>query len=134
MNKLLLVVLVVASLAVSALVAGCGSGVQFVRQDITEYPPKPADAEIEIFTGGIMAPHVVIGTMRAGKEIEASFDESSTYNDVLESMKKHARKIGADALIHVQLENPGAMSSRVGFTATAVRYLTESTKISSKAS
>ena len=133
MKKLLLVVFAVASLAVSgSLVTGCGSGVQFVRQDITEYPPKSEDAEIKIFDGGVMTPHVVIGTMKAGKEVKASFGEGSTYDEVLESMKKHARKIGADALINVRLENISEMSARVDLTATAVRYLTESTKISSK--
>ncbi len=72
--------------------------------------------------------------MKAGKKIEASYGDSSTYEDVLESMKAHARKIGADALVNLRIENAAEISIRVDLTATAVRYLTESRTISSKAS
>ena len=47
--------LVVLGLVVLGLTA-CGSGVQFVRQDMTEYAPKAKDADIDIRDGGQCTP------------------------------------------------------------------------------
>jgi hypothetical protein len=117
---------VAALAAVALLVPGCGSGVQFVRQDMTEYPAKDKDAQIGVFDGDISRPHVVIGTLTLDREVKASFGDSSTYDQVLEEMMAYARRIGADALIRVRpLNDAGSMSARVAVTATAVRYLRE---------
>lgn len=119
------------SLAVlAALVAGCGSGVEFVRQDMTEYPSKPSNAVVEVHDSEIMRPHVVIGTLTAGREMEASYNSNSTYDQVLESLKSYARKVGADALMNVRpVGDAGTVSSRVELTAVAVRYLNQANTV-----
>ena len=125
--------LVVLGLVVFGLTA-CGSGVQFVRQDMTEYAPKAKDAEIDIRDGGTMHPHVVIGTLTASQEMKASFNGDSTYDKVMADLEKHARKVGADALINVHpVSENGDLEPKVVITATAIRYLTERSTVTSKA-
>jgi hypothetical protein len=123
----------IAALAVVALLAsGCGSGVQFVRQDMTEYPPKDTSAKIAVFDGAITRPHVVSGTMTLDKKIKASFDDTSTYDDVLDEMVAYARQVGADALVRVRpVMDDKTITSRVTLTATAVRYLRENSVVTS---
>lgn len=110
--------------ALAVLLSGCGSGVQFVRQDMTEYPPKPGDAHIDIYDSGVTRPHVVIGTLRAGKKMKASFNDKSTYDEVMDSLVRYARKVGADALAEVKPVDQGrSTDTRIELTATAVRYM-----------
>lgn len=126
--------LVVFGLVVLGLTA-CGSGVLFVRQDMTEYAPKPKDAEIDVMDGGTMQPHVVIGTLTASKKMEASFNDESTYDNVMASLEEHARKVGADALINVRpVTRNGEVDTKIVITATAIRYLTEGVTVISKES
>ena len=125
--------LVVLGLVILGLTA-CGSGVQFVRQDLTEYAPKAKDAELDVLDGGTMQPHVVIGTLTASKNMEASFNDESTYDNVMADLEKHARQVGADALINVRPLDEGGSDAKVVITATAIRYLTERTTVTSKES
>jgi hypothetical protein len=97
---------------------------------MTKYPPKPDDAKITLHEGGIRAPHVVIGTLTAKKEIKASFNDESTFDQVLNTLKKEARKIGADALINLRPIN--SEDASVIITATAVHYLKETGTVSSQ--
>ena len=64
-NPKKLAVRLVPAIALAVLVTACGSGVTFVRQDMTEYPPRPSDAVVEIHDNDVMKPHVVIGTLTA---------------------------------------------------------------------
>jgi hypothetical protein len=122
----------IAALAVVALLAsGCGSGVQFVRQDMTAYPPKDADTEIPVFDSGITRPHVVIGTLTLERKMKASYGDASTYDEILQDLMAYARKIGADALVGVRPVDEGAISTKIALTATAVRYLQESRVVTS---
>lgn len=122
----------IAAMAVVALLAsGCGSGVQFVRQDMTEYPPKDSDTEIAVFNGGITRPHVVIGTMTMDRKIKASYGDDSTYDDVVAAMTDYARKVGADALVGLRPVMDDNTGSRVTLTATAVRYLRQNSTVTS---
>lgn len=123
----------IAALAVVALLAsGCGSGVQFVRQDMTEYPPKDAKAEIPVFDSGITRPHVVMGTLTLERKMKASYGDASTYDEILKDMMAYARKIGADALMDVRpVTDEGNISTKITLTATAVRYLQESRVVTS---
>ena len=114
---------------VAAAVSACGSGVQFVPQDMMKYPPKPSDARIEIHDGGVMQPHVVIGTLTAGKEMKASFDDDSTYDQVISSLKKHARKVGADALINVRPVK--SEDARLVISAIAIRFFEQKRSVTS---
>lgn len=110
-------------------IAGCGSSVQFVRQDMTNYPPKPADAKVEIHDGGVMQPHVVIGTLTAGKEMKPSLGDDSTYDLVMRDLEKYARKIGADALIDVHPVS--SEDTQVVISATAIRYFQQKRSVTS---
>jgi len=114
--------------------SACGSGVQFVRQDMTEYAPKPKDAKLDVLDGGTMQPHVVIGTLTASKDMDISFNGDSTYDKAMSDLEKHARKVGADALINVRPVNQEGTDAKVVITAVAIRYLTERTTVTSKAS
>ena len=119
--------------AAGVTLSSCGSNVKFVRQDMTEYPPKPANAPIEIHRGSVLEPHVVIGTMTAEKTIEASFSSESTYDEVLAWLKDQAREVGADALVGVSPVNEvGGLNTKLVLTATAIRYLEPSKTITSQ--
>ena len=114
---------------VALAVSACGSGVQFVPQDMTKYPPRPSDAMIEVYDGGVMRPHAVIGTLTAAKEMKASFGGDSTYDQVIGDLKKHARKVGADALIHVHPVS--SEDARVVISATAIRFFEQKRSVTS---
>jgi hypothetical protein len=125
---------VVSLVSLAIALSACGSGVQFVRMDMTEYPPKDSDAVIEIHDGGVTRPHVVIGTLTAGQKMKTSFTDVSTRDQVLGSLTDYARKIGADALINVKPVGGEDLSTRVEMSATAIRYLNPGKTIGSRAS
>jgi hypothetical protein len=112
-------------IAVGVALSSCGSKVEFVRQDMTPYPPRPDNAPIEIHRGTVSRPHVVIGTMIAEKTIEATLSGESTYDEVMDWLMDHGRKVGADALIEVHPVNPdfGGLKSKLVMSAVAIRYL-----------
>lgn len=122
------------ALALSALTA-CGGGVQFVRQDMTKYPSKAKDAPIEVLEEGTTKPYVVIGTLTVDREIKSSFNDRSTYDEAMDALKDHARKVGADALIDVKpVGDSGGLNARVVLSGTAVRYMEQTEQVSSKTS
>ena len=62
--------------------------------------------------------------------MKASFNDNSTYDEVLESLKIHARKVGADALMNVRpVGDAGTITSRVELTAVAIRYLNQANTV-----
>jgi len=125
--------LVALLIGVAAALSACGSGVKFVRMDATEFPPKDDSAKIEIFEGDITAPHIVIGTLSAKKDMDPSYNDQSTYDEVMDTLKEEARKVGADALVNVRplTAEGGGLKSRVQVTATAVRYLEKAETVTS---
>ncbi len=119
----------------AAALAGCGSGVRFVpMQESAQYTPKDRNAPIEIHEGSVLTPHVVIGKLSACKTMDAAFNDSSTYDQLLASLKDYARKVGADALIEVKpsADEGGGLKSQVRMDAVAVRYLTLESSVGSK--
>ncbi len=125
------------TLALAAVtLSACGSGVQFVRVDPNEFPPKEDSARIQIYDGNVSTPHIVIGNLVARKNMDASFDDSSTYDDLIISLKKYARKVGADALINVKpvTSEGGGLKSKVEVSAVAIRYLEKQSTITAKTS
>jgi hypothetical protein len=120
------------ALAALTLLTACGSGVQFVRQDMTQYPSKPDDAQIEVLDSGTMKPYVVIGTLTVDRQMKASFNDRSTYDDAIAMMVAHARKVGADAIINLKpVDDPSGLEARVVLTGTAVRYMEQAERVSS---
>jgi hypothetical protein len=105
--------------------AGCGSGIRFVREDVTTYPAKGAEEPIEVREGGSLRPHVVIGTFTAERNMKASYGDGSSLDRIMDDLKKEARKVGADALVHVHpiLSEEHRTEAKLEIVATAVRYL-----------
>jgi len=127
-----MIVRVVLCVVTAVLIGGCGSGVRFVRRDETKYPSRPKNAVVETFPQTTMAPHIVIGTLSTHKGMHAFFNDKSVYDEVMAELKSYARKVGADALIHVQPRYVGeGMDGKVLVEATAVRYLQQSETITS---
>ena len=122
--------------ATAAGLSACGSGVRFVRMDATEYPARDKYAPVEVFEGSVMTPHVVIGTLSAGRSMDANFNDRSTYDDLVASLKEYARKVGADALTEVRplSTETGGMKSKLSITARVVRYLEPGASLRSKES
>lgn len=120
-------------LAMSLLV-GCGSGVQFIPEHDVTYPPRDNDATVELFTGSINRPHVVIGTLTAEERMKASFTDRSTYDSVVTSLKNKARELGADALINAHpLSDPkSSAGTKLAVMAQAVRYMEPEVTLRSK--
>jgi len=120
---------------VLAAAAGCGSGVRFVRSHPTEFAPKDAHAEIQVLSAGTNRPHLVIGSLTAKKTMKATFDDKSTYDAVLKSLKDYARQVGADALIHTRPipAEDGGQSTDVTVTAQAIRFMEQEASLRSAA-
>jgi hypothetical protein len=116
--------------------SACGSGVRFVRMDATEYPARDKYAPVEVFEGSVVTPHVVIGTLSARRNMDAAFNDRSTYDDLVASLKDYARKVGADALTEVKplSTETGGMKSGLSITARVVRYMEPGASLRSKAS
>jgi hypothetical protein len=121
--------------AAASVLASCGSGVRFVRQDLTEYPAKPSDAAVEVHEGGVLTPHVVIGTFTAERGMKADYGDGSNLDRTLNDLRRAARGVGADALIHVRpvLSEKNMSRARIEITATAVRYLQPTISVTSEA-
>jgi hypothetical protein len=122
--------------ATAAGLSACGSGVRFVRMDATEYPARDKYAPVEVFEGSVVTPHVVIGTLSARRNMDAAFNDRSTYDDLVASLKDYARKVGADALTEVKplSTETGGMKSGLSITARVVRYLEPGASLRSKES
>ena len=135
-NRFRIPALVLTAVLAATFLSACGSGVQFVRVEPTEFPPKDDAARVEIFDGPISTPHIVIGNLTARKDMNASFNDSSTYDELIRALKKHARKVGADALIKVRpvTTEGGGLKSKVEVSAVAVRYLERQSTITAATS
>lgn len=122
--------------ATAAGLSACGSGVRFVRMDATEYPARDKYAPVEVFEGSVVTPHVVIGTLSARRNMDAAFNDRSTYDDLVATLKDYARKVGADALTEVKplSTETGGMKSGLSITARVVRYLEPGASLRSKES
>jgi len=120
------------SVLIALFLTGCGSGVRFVRLDDTTYAPKPQNAPLAVLTGDSMEPHVVVGTLITARKMEASFDDRSIYEEAIGDLKACARKVGADALTRVSPRVRGeGMGGKLEVKATAIRYLTLATTVTS---
>jgi hypothetical protein len=122
--------------AAAAGLSACGSSIQFVREDSYRYPARDQYAQVEVYQGSVMTPHVVIGTLSAHRTLDANFNDRSTYDDIVAQLKDYARKVGADALteVHPVATETGGMKSKISVTAKAVRYLEAGATLRSKES
>jgi hypothetical protein len=127
-----MIVRIIVGFVTAALLAGCGSGVRFVRMDETKYAALPKNTVVETFPQDTMKPHVVIGTLTTEKHMHASFNDRSVYDEAVDVLKSYAREIGAQALIHVEPHHIGeGMDGKLRIEATAIRYLEPSETVTS---
>jgi len=86
------------------------------------YPPKPAEAEIEVFqTGQPTRPFERIA--RLVVHVEKSFFVSSSLENALPELKKQARLAGADAVIEIEENWSTVVETKIyNVTATGIRY------------
>ena len=105
--------------------SGCGSNVDFVRVDPTEFPSRDSKAPVEIHRGKVLRPHIVIGVVTASQNMEATTGALSTYDDVVRQLKEKARKVGGDALVELRpvYSDGASLNSEVQFTAKVVKFL-----------
>lgn len=86
------------------------------------YPPKPEDAVIDIYFKGSFA--LPPSPLEEVGRVEASYYGHTAFTNrgrVLENLKNEARKLGADAVIGVEVKGHEAMVL-ISATGIAVRY------------
>ncbi len=79
--------------------SGC-AGRQVYRLTDKKFPPKPPEAQIDLYLGKVSRPHIEIARIDS-RSYESKDD--ATKQKQMEHLKKRARKLGADAVHDVQL-------------------------------
>lgn len=99
-----------------ALAASFSSCSQFAYQlqtgSMVYTPTNPAD--IKIYSGDIEQPYIVIGSVAA--------DVVGDSGDLRNYLKKKAAKLGADAIIKVELTKMHSFTARGGISGVAVKF------------
>ncbi|MFQ5641949.1 MAG: hypothetical protein ACE5IR_28575 [bacterium] len=90
------------------LVLGCapqGLLIHFMKVGDKQYPPKPKDYEVLVFINDErpQREYEVIGIVLVEADYERWFLQKTSDQEVLNRLKKEARKHGADALIDVKI-------------------------------
>ena len=95
------------------LVSSACSQTAVFRLTTTEYVPTPPTANILLITGDVDREYEEIAILK--------IFQSTAYSDTLQrfpdALREEARKLGADAVIRIQLDDLGALA-----TGTAVRF------------
>ena len=86
------------------------------------YPPRAADAAVEVFRSGL--PQVPFKRIaRLDVHLEKTGFVTSRFEDALPELKTQARQAGADAIIEIDERRSQVLETMVyHVTATAVRY------------
>jgi hypothetical protein len=93
--------------------SGCSQFAYQLQTGSTTYAPtNPAD--IKIYAGDIDQPYVVIGSITA--------DVVGDSGDLRKYLKKKAAKLGADAIIKVELTKMHSFTARGGISGVAVKF------------
>lgn len=110
----------VAILLPALLFAGCTT-VKY-EPKATAGPAKPANYPVYVYaeTTKIPRPHEVVGSMRVGDTPITMF--GGTIEGVLETLRKHAREKGADALQLTSVQAPGFTSANYRANANFLRF------------
>ncbi len=100
MRKILLLFLIIMS-------SGCYSRkAHFIQHGYESYPPKPDDYEVLVFDKGEEPDreYTVIGLVVVDSKSGLIFSGMTTYEKIIELLKKEARKHGADAIMDIQIQ------------------------------
>jgi hypothetical protein len=111
------------AVCVFAIAAGCATTQSRYEFLADHYPPRAADASVEIFRSGI--PQVPFKRIaRLDVHLEKSGFVKPTFEEALPELKKQARQAGADAIIEIE-ERPSQILETMVLhvTATGVRYV-----------
>jgi hypothetical protein len=106
------------------LAAGCAT-TQSRHEFLAErYPPRAADATVEVFRSGLpQMPFKRIA--RLDVHLEKTGFMTSRFEDALPELKKQARQAGADAVIEIEERRSQVLETMVyHVTATRARYIT----------
>jgi len=106
------------------LAAGCAT-TQSRHEFLAErYPPRAADAAVDVFRSGLpQMPFKRIA--RLDVHLEKTGFMTSRFEDALPELKKQARQAGADAVIEIEERHSQVLETMVyHVTATGARYTT----------
>ena len=109
---------------VLGLTAGCAT-TQSRHEFLAErYPPRAADATVEVFRSGL--PEVPFKRIaRLDVHLEKTGFMTSRFEDALPELRKQARQAGADAVIDIEERRSQVLETMVyHVTATGARYIT----------
>jgi hypothetical protein len=109
--------------ALLCFVSGCAttqSRISFLGE---HYPPRAADAAVEVFRDGV--PNKPFNRIaRLDVHLEKTGFVRSSFENALPELKKQARQAGADAVIEIQEIRSQILETMVyHVTATGVRYV-----------
>jgi hypothetical protein len=106
------------------LAAGCATTQSRYEFLAERYPPRAADATVEVFRSGL--PQVPFKRIaRLDVHLEKTGFMTSRFEDALPELKKQARQAGADAVIEIEERHSQVLETMVfHVTATGARYVT----------
>jgi hypothetical protein len=106
------------------LTAGCATTQSRYEFLAERYPPRAADATVEVFRSGL--PQVPFKRIaRLDVHLEKTGFMTSRFEDALPELKKQARQAGADAVIEIEERRSQVLETMVfHVTATGARYVT----------
>ena len=98
-------------------VAGCGPATRSVRLSPTTLGPRPDDAPIQVFSATLpRCPFEDVGI------ISSQNHDFTTAVAVLEGLRREARRLGGDAVVHARFVGEGILSG------TVIRFTTPDCK------
>lgn len=95
-----------------ALVIGCATkSSRFIKSGYDTYAPKPEDYEVKVIEKGEQPDHeyAIIGLVVAEGKSDLLFSSKLTRQDILELLKKEAKKHGADAIMDIKMTSAASV-------------------------
>lgn len=103
--------------------SGCATTQSHISFLAEHYPPRAADAAVEVFRDGV--PNRAFNRIaRLDVHLEKTGFVKSSFAGALSELKKQARQAGADAVIEIEEKRSQILETMVyHVTATGVRYV-----------
>jgi len=106
-----------------ALLSGCGPEVKYAQVDPTVLTPKPEGYDVPFSYEVPARAHKVLGEIRVSSKIKPDFNSTSTFDQVMNEMKKQARKIGADAIVDLKtVDSSNSQEGKLTMLGTFIIY------------
>ncbi len=111
------------SILALAFLGGCRSDVSYVQLDPTVLSPKPEGYDVPFSYEVPSRAHRVLGEVKVTSEIKSDFNETSTFDQVMDKMKEQARKVGADAIVDLKtIDASGHEEGRLTMVGSFIIY------------